>query len=1731
MLFGFSAFGQTFEMNAHSLINSCNGFFTDSGNLSNNYGNNENLFTTICKDGNSETHIRLSFAQVNIAQGDELCFFDGLDNTAPLLACASDYSNNGSFIVQATAANSSGCITVSFNSNGTETGKGWEANISCVPSCQLVQAALVRTNPVAVPADTGWIDICPGEQVYFEAEGIYPQNGIVYSHSDETSHFEWDFGDGNFGVGKNVLHQFNKPGGYKVSLKITDRLGCSNSNLLVQRVRVSVPPAFNTQIPPEICQGEIVHLSASVSTDSVQSTIEVTPQKGVFLFNGIRSDSLALPDGNGTSYETSINFGGFSPGQVLTNINDLQSICVNMEHSWLHDMEISITCPSGKSVLLQNQMVINEEVYLGVPNDNDDINPKDGMGLDYCWAPKSTKGTFTDFANLHDNSSPSKPYFLPTGTYNSFENLEALLGCPLNGNWTITVTDLWGQDNGWIFSWSIDFNPELYPSLESFESLIEDIKWQNSPDIINYTPDVISVKPNNIGVSDYTLEVTDDFGCQYDTTVLLNVLPSEHPNCLNCDDSLFSKKVVTICEGQSIELEQFIIPEVLGSTSFETEPNYEFSFSTHPTNNPYNSSIQVIGAPNSQIAADGGNILSVCVDLSSEYNADLSLELIAPNGQKIDLSSENGGSSDGYLNTCFTAIAPQSITEGIGPFMGDYRPEEDFSGLAAAPINGLWQLSVSDDAGLADSDVNVLKSWSITFKMPNPEAFSWAASPSLSCSDCTNPTASPDSNTTYILEKNLDGCQVIDSIRVNIMTLKGPSGITSYSLAGGKILINWSAVLGAEAYEISLNGIDWLPPSGHLSHVAEGFDLGEEQIFLVRAINKSINCQTQATNHLLRYTFCDLKSELVNPIFSTSCINIADGSVELQSTGGRAPYTYTLNDSLIGLNNQLTGLQPGDYWVFVQDDSKICADTLAFTVKAAPPIEIKVDIKNPSCFGRRDGKVSIMPSGGAGGFQVLNWSHTSERSFQIDNLADGNYIVTISDQNNCQVIDTVLIEQPEALKLTPSAAPVHCKGGNNGAASVKVTGGNPIYQYEWDVDSTKKSSSIIGLSAGQVRVKVTDSNGCIEQTSIDIPEPEALQINFTPTPVSCPGGQDGSLLAEVSGGIVPYNYTWENKQSDKKAIGLEAGKYILTIVDSKGCEKIDSHEVTTLAPLVLSPIQLSPSCENQSTGSAQIITSGGQAPYNYFWNDAQQQKTAIIDSLSSGNYEITVIDANGCQDSATLFVGLFARSPKKIDITPVSCFDKTDGAVSINLLDKQGDYTFLWENGDTSSSRNNLAKGWYAYIIEDEKGCQLMDSIEIKGPDPLKIESVTPKPPSCTGFQNGSIEMLISGGVSPYKYIWNNNENDHPPTNLEAGNYEIRIEDANGCRVSPIKVALEEPKPLVLESSKLISNSCKSAVNGQILLNVTGGKGNYSYKWSNGSQTKDLIYVGAGQYAVTIKDANNCEIQETFELEDSEALSGSTQAQQISCFGANDGQITIDAQGGAPPYNFSLDGHNYNGIQNIIGLKPDTYKVYIKDRSDCIWESSLIRIESPKALEVEIISAETNIAYGDSIQLYSNFQNNIGQVQYSWNASTPNSFECKEALCQNIVVKPKNPTIYEIYAVDENGCEATDKIHIFVKKDHKVHVPTGFSPDNNGKNDRLIVHGKENIDILSFKIFDRWGTVVFNTTEMKINNPSDGWDGTYKGKLLNHGIFTWILEVKFPDGEIELIKGHSTLIR
>lgn len=1564
-------------------IQACGGIFTDSGGETAAYGTNENFTITICPDDSgSGTHVQLAFSTVNLGPGDKLCFYDGQSVNAPYLACGADFGFNEPFIVQATAANNSGCITLTFQSDATNDGEGWDAKINCMQACQTIIAELASAMPSVMPPDTGWINVCPGQPVRLSGRGLYPQNGLIYQHSDFNSAFSWDFGDGSDpALGPNVVHVYDEPGGYVIQLTIEDQVGCKSTNFISQRVRVAPRPefTFGDNIPSEVCIDEVVDLTATISQAISDYSVSVESGSAGFFPTTTRSDSLALPDGVGVAYETSIEVRDFRPGQLVTSANDIPEICINMEHSWMRDLEIKLFCPSGDSIIL-HQFVdrTGGEVYLGIPDDTDSAqNPNSGIGWDYCWTPDAVNSTWVNYANRFS------PQTLPAGNYKPFDSFDNLIGCPLNGEWRINVKDLWARDNGFIFSWSINFEDDLFPAIEVFAPQVVDLTWENHPDIISSSEDSISVQPSAAGEAAYTLLAEDEFGCVHDTTINFTVLPPTHPLCFDCSENIRDVRDTVICVGESVTFN--VRPDfdmAVTDIPFAANPNDNFGF-LNTVLFPFTSSIRVTDVDYNTISDPAAQIKSICLDLETNRTEDLNVTLVSPNGLSLPLSLRNGNRTRDFPNTCFTPGAARSIAASNGPYTGEFLPEGSFNQLIGAQVNGLWTLEITDNS-LARS--NTLKSWSITFQSETTIDYVWDAHPDLQNPlDDSEQRAQPSATTSYYVEARDDnGCFARDTITVGVLQNPDPPVVSCGVTNEGEITFSWNPTPDVPAYQLELfiNGV--------------------------------------STRELITDQSEFVIENLIEP---------DEVRLEVRPNG-----------------------------------AETCVPVSASAVCIFEPCEFEIDtvmVQNVSCFGRQDASATVILTGGGAG----------------------------------------------------------------------------NYTYQWDDDLAQISATANRLRAGVYTVRVTDDAGCMARMQATITEPDSMQVEIAPTNVGCFGESSGFAEAIANGGTLPYSYRWSDNQDSAMAVGLSAGSYDVLVIDANGCNANAQVLIDEPAePLSVSIIQDRFGCFGESKNQITAVAQGGEIEiYNYLWTTGSRKATIM--GLDTVEYTVTVTDYNECMTTASFIPEDRDTINPNIIFNLPSCDGTADGQLGVNFINR-GDvtedvslYRFEWSNGDTTAAIENLVGGeWYAVTVTDRDTCSGIETRFLGLPDTISFALETINP-NCAGGSDGAASIINAvGGSGGFIYQWSDNiGGDTAQVNgLASGNYSVTVSDTLNCE-SIQSFSILQPEGVEV-SFATTDNDCFGNSEGTVNASVSGGTPDYTYAWSNGASGAQVNGLPAGVYELNVRDANGCETVAQVEINEPPILEADVETQDVLCFGDNNGRIVVTPLGGTAPYQYRLGNDGPFGTDGVFpGLGQGFYPIYLKDAQNCTALIDQVSINEPLEFRIDAGPEERTINLGDSTLLTALASNATGQVSYEWRLSFGDAISCTD--CYLAWARPFYTTTYELFGVDGNGCKASDQIVVNVFKPRVLAVPTGFTPNEDGENDRLTVHGRAGTRVKLFQVYNRWGELLYEAKDFEVNNNKIAWDGSFRGQPAPSGIYLYYLIGQFLDGEEKIRKGQTTLIR
>ncbi len=1598
--------------------NICQGVLYDSGGEFGFYANNESFSTTFCPDA-SDLSLNLTPTQFDVSAPDFLCIYDGVDNSAPLIGCFNNDNPLG--IVLAGASNVSGCLHLEFTSDGAGTSQGWALGLSCTAPCQQVVATLTSSTPAADPPGNGYIDICPGETVFLNGAGQYPENNLLYSQSDLTTEFFWNFGDNvnALGVGPSTAYTYDDPGGYIVQLYLTDVEGCENQNRIDQRIRVAPPIEFNDVTISEetICLGETVTLSASNSTSST----------GSFLPPSVRSDSLFIPDGTGQAYEAGIEFDAFAPGAVLTDINDILNICVNIEHSFMRDLQIWIECPNGTQVELLNHVQLGLEVFLGIPNENDgpagsgsDQNPP-GQGADYCWSPTSTIGTWLEYANANnDNLTPGLEY-------ESFESLNNLLGCPLNGEWNLIIRDNWGTDNGTIFSWEINFNPNLFPALETFTPVIESEGWASDPSVITTMGNTITAMPACPGTASYTLTATNDYGCTYDTTLNVTVLPAGDAACFSCSNiAIDDLDPETICEGDNVTL----MPSVFGADGSIVLCNpaeQAIPDNSVSTGNPLNATIDVSGiAGNVSL----GSVQEVCLDIDHGFDGDLDIYLVAPGGQILELSTDNGGGGDDFIGTCFTISAINSITTGSAPFTGAFLPEGDWNTLNGSPMNGTWTLRIFDDGnGFAGS----LQGWSITLANPYNVDYSWSPATGLSCTDCPTPIADPLVTTIYsVTATDNNGCTGTGTLTVNVdPEIPGPP-LSCGTSTINSVTFNWT---GSSTYEVSLDGgTTWIPPNnGALSHTETGLVTGQMVTILVQSTSSCAGPPTTITcsaNNCIPYT-----SNVV--VTDVLCNGGSDGAITLNMGGAVPPFTYQWTGGIGNIDNP-TGLVAGSYSVTVTDTENCTFIQNSIMVNEPNALQLTFSESPVSCFGDTNGSASVSVMGGTAPYNYL-WdaSAANQATSTAINLGEGNYTVTVTDDNNCQLIGTVDVTEPTQLTTTLSSTDLTCNMSSDGTVSSTTTGGTAPYTYVWS-GTTQTDGNITGLNANTYDVTITDANSCEVTATTVITEPLAIVLSTTTNPASCNGGTDGDATVNITNGIAPFTFLWDaaaGNQATQTAINLPFGNYTVTVTDANGCTDNIVANVGEQSSVTYTISGSTLNCFGDADGTVSVNVTAGVAPFTYLWDNGQT--TDIATGLIAGNYTITISDANGCSSVDNTDV----LSPNEIipvlTGTDALCNGENSGSISSVTTGGTGAYSYVWSNGQTTMDATGLIAGTYDLTVTDINGCVGTASIAISEPA-LLTSSISGTAISCFGGQDGTATVVESGGTPNYTYQWDtnaNNQNTSTATNLSAGTYVVTITDNNGC-TNTNSVTLTEPATAVSISLVGQDISCNGGSDGNIVSTTAGGTPGYTYLWdvnTNSQTTANATGLTLGTYFVTVTDNNGCTATASTSLNEPVFLSNTLSATPESCFG-NDGTATVVAAGGTMPYVYSWSPTGQTNA-TATGLAEGNYIILITDANSCT-STGTIAVGGPTAITLVTDSTAVSCNGGMDGTATISATGGSGGFTYLWDVNAGSQ--------TNPIATGLVAGTYNVTATDLNGC--TEETFVIVTEPTPVVLVTSTSP-------------------------------------------------------------------------------------
>ncbi len=636
------------------------------------------------------------------------------------------------------------------------------------------------------------------------------------------------------------------------------------------------------------------------------------------------------------------------------------------------------------------------------------------------------------------------------------------------------------------------------------------------------------------------------------------------------------------------------------------------------------------------------------------------------------------------------------------------------------------------------------------------------------------------------------------------------------------------------------------------------------------------------------------------------------------ATGGTAPYTFSwrnlsTNATTAGAN--LTNPTAGSYFLVVTDAKGCSANKV---VNIAAPLSVTVRAGDATCGGTCDGAAEAIVTGGALPY-TYKWNFEGKTTQSIFPLPGGTYTVSVTDANGCIKVATGNVFEPPVLKANLTSNGV-CS--NNATAKVNPTGGKAPYTVKWSNGATGTS---VNLTQGVYFVTVTDAVGCTAEDRVNVSKADPINLMFLKKDPAC-GIANGTIEGCIpGGGLGPYTFQWNTGATTQVLNNVAPGTYKLVVTDGAGCKDSSTITITNSTTLVINTTTTTALCGN-SSGSATTTVTGGTAPYTYKWNNGAT--TQSISNVAAGNYDVIVTDAAGCSITSQAKIinsNDFALSLVKTD---AACNGVKNGSISA-LTSVTGSYNYKWSNGATSSSISSLDAGTYSVVVTSAAGCSQTSTVTVNNVTNLTANTFVSQ--SLCNTSAGGATVQVTGGTAPYTYKWSNGPITASITGVPSGNYTVSVSDANGCTTTSQANVTNSNGFMVMFGKT--DPTCNGLANGSAVAQLSGGAGNFTYKWSNGALTPTLSNVAAGNYTLITTDAAGCKDTSVVSLVNKTTLNLTTTVANTLCNTSTGSVAVTTVTGGTAPYTYSWS--NGSTTQTISNLQVGTYTPTVTDAIGC----------------------------------------------------------------------------------------------------------------------------------------------------------------------------------------------------
>lgn len=718
------------------------------------------------------------------------------------------------------------------------------------------------------------------------------------------------------------------------------------------------------------------------------------------------------------------------------------------------------------------------------------------------------------------------------------------------------------------------------------------------------------------------------------------------------------------------------------------------------------------------------------------------------------------------------------------------------------------------------------------------------------------PTVNAVGTYTLVVLNNSNGCSAS-----SVTSVVGNFGFPAITAAGGLINCNLPSTTLTSTSNAPNSQFLWSGPNG-FSSTLQNPPTNTAGQYTVQVTDPANGCKSTAS--------ATVNSDFAQPTSTISVpgnINCSNATVNLtaNSSGGTGyNFVWKKPDGttvLTGSNPNLTADQSGIYTLTTTNTGNGCTSTTSANVNTdfAQPSSTVAVSANLNC---QNAVVNLSATATGGTTYNFSWKKPDGSTVSTGsdpNLsanAAGQYILTTTNTaNGCTSTTSATVNQSPAVATTVSVGQnVSCFGGSNGTASAAGSGGNGSFTFLWS--NGQPTSTISNLTPGNYSVVVTDGEGCTATGAVTISQPDNLLANASATGESTFQGNNGTATANPTGGTPNYTYSWSNGETTQNLANLPPGSYLVTITDANGCTSVQSTFVNVYNCSLTATLQTeNVSCFGANNGSATITVAGGSGGLFFNWSNGLTGNSNS--NLPPGDYSVDITDEAECPAEVSFTISEPTDLQVNFTVVNASGGNPTGGSAAATPTGGTPNYTYLWSNGETTQTIQNLTAGSYILTLTDANGCTEVSTAEVGLDDCGILATFVQTQPTCFGLANGSIQANVLGGAAPLTFDWSDGSNPIQPSNLAAGTYFLTISDAVGCSLTFTQV-LEQPAALQIATIEISNTICPDDPAGSATVAGVGGTGNIQITWGDGQTGMTANGLTAGPISVQAVDANNC---------------------------------------------------------------------------------------------------------------------------------------------------------------------------------------------------------------------------------------------------------------------------------